>query len=347
MSPRSLPPLVAGCLTLLCLHVQAYPRPNLDPPGLPPYQDDSPLPEAVRRQVAAIPEDPPPAALVRNAHYVVSNEPRQDLFRDQIKGRGGIYIGVGSDQNYLLAAWARPDLMVLMDFDAVVVNVHRAHRAFFLHADSPRSFLDLWDGRHEDLAQQILRSEYPERVLQAAVLRAYKAARDEMPKRLGIVLRACSRHGVRSYLDDAEQYRYLAGMYRAGRVVLVRGDLTAGGTLSAVAAAARSLGAQVRLLYLSNAERYFNYTDGFRSSVTALPAAEESVVLRTRARRDGSYEYLAQSLLDFQGWAAQPNIRKSVQFVRLREPAYGEAEAHKRDAADLFVIKALPRAGRP
>ena len=86
----------------------------------------------------AVVEDPPPPELVRDTHYIVSNESRQDLFKDSIAAHGGALLGVGSDQNYLLAGWSRPELLILFDFDQVVVNVHRVYRAFFLNAATPR-----------------------------------------------------------------------------------------------------------------------------------------------------------------------------------------------------------------
>ena len=47
----------------------------------------------------------------------VGNEDHLDLFRPAVKDKGGLYIGVGTDQNYLLGAWARAEALVLMDFD--------------------------------------------------------------------------------------------------------------------------------------------------------------------------------------------------------------------------------------
>ena len=49
-----------------------------------------------------------------------------------------------------------------------------------------------------------------------------------------------------------------------------------------IADAARRMGVPVRIIYFSNAEEYFKaYTPAFRNNVTALPADEKSLVLRT------------------------------------------------------------------
>lgn len=316
--PRTL--VLIACLLGLTAPALSYPRPDLSA-ELPAFRQQPEVSEQALRVLRAIQEDPPPRSLVRHSHYVVSNEPDQYLFHGDLRLQGGTYIGVGSDQNYLLAAWARPDLIVLMDFDQVVTDVHRAYRAFFLRAKTPADFMALWSSRERE-AEGALRAEYAEPTL-SRVLRAYKSAREVVPRRLRSVLESCRRHRVPTYLDSAEQYEYLASMYRAGRVIVVRGDLTAGGALSSVAAAAKSLGAPVTCLYLSNAERYFKYTQGFRSSIAALPTAPGALALRTRARADGSYEYITQDLIQFQVWVQNPKIHTSVQFVRWRLPVRG------------------------
>ena len=99
-------------------------------------------------------------------------------------------------------------------------------------------------------------------------------ARYAVPRRLRNVLTTYKQHGVTSFLDDPAQYRYLASLFRSGRVVMVRGDLTAGTSMTSIATAVQMLGGTVRLLYLSNAERYFTYTDAFRQSMLALPTDE-------------------------------------------------------------------------
>jgi hypothetical protein len=300
-----------------------------------------PLPPAWTQALQGIVEDPAPPALVRDQHYVISNESRHDLFRDSALGRGGVYIGVGSDQNYLLAGWARPELLVLFDFDQVVVNVHRVYRAFFLNAATPEEFLELWNVKNEARAEALLAAEYTEPARRAAVVRAYRMARYAVTRRFRQVLLTYKAHGVTSFLDDPAQYRYLASLFRGGRVVMVRGDLTAGTSMSSIATAVQKLGSTVRLLYLSNAERYFTYTDAFRQSLLALPTDERSMVLRTRARRDGSYEYILQEASNFNAWVSRRSIHQSFQYTHLREPTHVGTTSTVQDA-DLFAIRRLP-----
>ena len=301
----------------------------------------TPLPPAWAQALQSIVEDPAPPALVRDQHYIISNESRHDLFRPLALGRGGVYIGVGSDQNYVLAGWARPELVFLFDFDQVVVNLHRVYRVFFLSAATPEEFMALWELRNEKQAESLLAAEYTDPTRRAAVLRAYRTARYAVPRRFRNVLLTYKKNGVTSFLDDIEQYRYLAALFRTGRVVTVRGDLTAGACMSSIAAAVQAIGRPVRLLYLSNAERYFSYNDAFRKSMLALPTDESSLVLRTRARRDGSYEYIEQEADNFRAWVSRRSIQLSFQYTHLREPAAPPAKAQPQ-VESLFAIRRLP-----
>ncbi len=309
--------------------------------SMPSAASLTPLPPAWAQALQKIVEDPAPPALVRDQHYIISNESRHDLFRPAAIGRGGVYVGVGSDQNYVLAGWARPELVFLFDFDQVVVNLHRVYRVFFLSAATPEEFMALWEVRNEKQAESLLTAEYTDPARRAAVLRAYRTARYAVPRRFRNVLLTYKQNGVTSFLDDIEQYRYLAALFRTGRVVMVRGDLTVGGCLSSIAAAAQAVGRPVRLLYLSNAERYFTYNDAFRKSMLALPTDESSLVLRTRARRDGSYEYIEQEADNFRAWVSRRSIQLSFQYTHLREPAAPSAKARPQDES-LFAIRRLP-----
>ena len=103
----------------------------------------------------------------------------------------------------------------------------------------------------------------------------------------------------------------------------------------------RDVGGTVRLLYLSNAERYFNYNDAFRKSMLALPTDERSLILRTRARRDGTYEYILQEAANFTAWVSRRSIELSFQYTHLREPVK-DATTNQVLSSDLFAITRLP-----
>lgn len=278
-----------------------------------------PLDAAWTQAFSHMPQDPLPPELVRNTHYVVSNEDRHDVFRSQLIGRGGVFVGVGSDQNYVMAGWARPELLVLMDFDQVVVNLHRVYRLFFLQAKDVTEFMSLWAERNEKQVVALIEAAHPEPQVRAGLFQAYRIARYSVMRRLKFVHTVYAVHNVQSFVDDPEQFRFIQDLYKQNRVVILRGDLTKGGALTGIANAASSVGAKIRVLYLSNAERYFTYTDGFKKSMLALPMDDRSLVLRTRARLNGSYEYILQEGSNFQSWMRSGRVGQAIQLTRWRE----------------------------
>jgi hypothetical protein len=197
-------------------------------------------------QLNHIVSDPPPPHLVRGTHYVISNEDRHDLWLPTVQNKGGAYIGVGTDQNYVLAGWQRPELMVLFDFDQVVVNLHYVYRVFFIHGSNPDEFKSLWEPKNEALAMKLLTEAYPHPKQRAAIVEAYKMSRGSVLARFRKVVGIYKQHNIRWFLEDQSQYDYVAQLFRTGRVVMVRGDLTVGGSLGSIASALTALGRQAQ-----------------------------------------------------------------------------------------------------
>jgi hypothetical protein len=283
---------------------------------------------------AALASDPRPPQIVRDTHYIVSNEDNHYVWRQMVQSRGGVFVGVGTDQNYVMAGWARPELLVLMDFDQVVVDLHRVYRLVFLNAPTPQDFLDMWDDRNVRRVEELIETTQTDKATRAGMLRAYRTAHYSVPRRLRKIDRMYGPLGVRWFMNDLTQYRYIVELFRSGRVVMVRGDLSVGGTLASIGAAAQKVGGVVRIVYLSNAERYFPYTAGFKKSMLGLPIDDRSLVLRTRARMNGSYEYIAQEAQNFRRWIEWGKLSYAVEMTKWREPDEKHALA--------YVIRRLP-----
>lgn len=280
-------------------------------PGLLRAEGLEPLAADAAAAFRAVTPDPPPRALAANSHFVVSDEKRHDLYHDSIAGLGGVFIGVGTDQNYLMAGWARPEVLVPMDFDQVVVDLHLVYRAFFLSAPGPDAFFALWAKDKQADAAAVLDAAYPEPDVRSRVAKAFRLSRNLVRAKLRHMMKTCAKQGVRTFLDDPEQYAYLVGMFRAGRVFPIRGDLTGTSAMRGIAEAARGARLPVRVLYLSNAEYYFDYGDSFRANVRAMPFDARSVVLRTAAlgpekSADGHYHYQVQPGDNFNAWLERP-----------------------------------------
>ena len=91
-------------------------------------QPVAPLSAEHARVLRSVPEDPAPEGLFSDTHYLISNEDRPERFRGAVSDLGGLQLGVGTDQNYLFAGWARPQVLALIDFDQQVVDLHRVYR---------------------------------------------------------------------------------------------------------------------------------------------------------------------------------------------------------------------------
>jgi len=264
---------------------------------------------------AQLPADPAPPELIRDSHYWISNEDHLGLFHEAVKDKGGLYIGVGSDQNYLLGAWARAELLVLMDFDQSIVDLHRVYRVIFLAAETPEDFLRLWRRERRAELRRLIAEGYPDKKERACALRALGTARGAVERRLKRVVEQMAKASLPCFLVDAAEYAHIRRLYQEDKVFMVRGDLTARRTVSAIGRAAAQAGKKVGVLYLSNAEQYFPYEGKYRSNIRALPLDERSVVVRTSGQRGIShvrgtyYHYNTQSGSSFLAWLADAKTR--------------------------------------
>ncbi len=258
--------------------------------------------------LAAIPEDPPPPQIIRETHYFVSNEHKPEAFRLHAEGRGGIYLGVGAEQNYLFAGWARPEVLLLADFDQWVVDVHFIHSVLMQDSPDPVTFVERWSKAQRGKARELLTRAVADAATRKRVLEMHNITQPGVYSKLINQQVGYRGRKIPTWLTDPEQYEHLAGLYRSGHARAVRGDFTGRKTLAGLAAAARALDLPVRTIYLSNVEDYFHYSSGLGQNLLAQPIDERSILLRTWAIDGTKYVYAAQSATDFHRWLALPGV---------------------------------------
>jgi len=307
--------------------------------GLPP------CPQALADALMAVPFDPLPKELSANSHFVVSDEKAHWLFHDAAKDRGGALMGVGTDPNYLMAGWARPEVLVLLDFDQVVVDVHAVYRLIFLNSPDPRSFVAAWSKLQAPVVEGWIAKAHPDEAARNRVLKAFRMSRNLVEWRLVGMIKAYKAQGVKTFLDDPVQYRYLVDLFRAGRVFAIRGDLTGTRAVRGVGKALSDAGVPLRVLYLSNAEKYFEFTKDYKANMRALPFDDRTVVLRTGGgwhggppSPDGLYTYVVQPGAGFHAWM-QDGVYASFPALMLRRK-------NLKEPAGLATLEALPPAPR-
>ncbi len=248
----------------------------------------------------------------RREHFTISNEYRHDLWFPYLRGLGGAYVGVASDQNYTLMAVARSEVGYLLDLDRQVVRLHRVYMALVAASPEPEVFLARFDEGAQAETRALIEaglSDMSERD-RVDALRFVADNRAALREYLGTV--RASRRGEQgvTWLSDPELYTYIREMVAGGRLRPINGNLAGKTAMATIAASARELGLAVKLLYLSNAEEYLFYTPEFVANVRALPVAADSVVLRTIHDRfvgwessgdgDRRWNYQVHTLEDFQ-----------------------------------------------
>ena len=288
-----------------------------------------------QKVLQAVTPDPAPKNLVRSSHYVVSNEDRPYLFRPTIDEVGGALVGVGTDQLYMYASWARPDLIIPMDFDQVVVDLHRIYGLFFQVADTPDDFIAMWSPKQRKKSESLIESAATSPKDLKALGKAFKHGRVAVYARLRRLRRDYKKAKIPCFVTDGETYSYLSGLFRDNRVHMLRGDLTVpDGAMAGVGKALKEIGVPVSLIYLSNAEQYFEFTPAYRANFRALDFADNAQVLRTFPNgKEGDYTYMTQRPADFLEWLELPKIKKILQ-IRYHRVRQG--------ARDRYVLPAPP-----
>ena len=263
---------------------------------------------------ATIKADVEPKKLIRNAHYVVSNELNHQIFQPHIENQGGALVGVGSDQLYLLAGWSKPKVVVPFDFDSVIVDIHRIYGAVFKAYDNPKDFLDAF--RKKNLEQTVALIE---RDLEANCRRCaklFRTYRQTLLWRLRRTKRDYERNKVPTFLTDDATYDFVASLHHENRVFPIRGDLRKDVGLRSVSEAAKKAGVPIRTLYLSNAEQYFRYDKTFRENIAELYTDDKTLILRTNPRGEkgtnsDDYWYFLQKVGHFRDYLSKKRNRNT------------------------------------
>ncbi len=289
-----------------------------------------PLDAAGRAQLAAPVEDPAPKTLLgqapglENKHYLVGNEWHLDLYAPKIKPLGGAYLGVGSDQAYILLGMVRPQVAWLTDYDDLVVELHKIYFAFFAEAADNEAFIKLWND--ETAGAAVLSKRLAADPQANELTKFYKRQRGRIAERLQRVSKGFSKAKAQCFLNDLETYGYVRSLVTGGRLRAMRVDLLADKGVTSIAAAAKAMGQPVRAIYLSNAENYWSYSKQFRANLQALGFDDRSLVIRTVSTWDWNfdYSYNLQPALNYLSWLQKPWVHGYRDFVHWKRPAAGE-----------------------
>jgi hypothetical protein len=272
-----------------------------------------PLTKEQKEALDAIPIDPPPEKLVQDQHFLTSDEHTPERFHETMLGLGGVYIGVGPEQNYLFTSWAQPDVAIFLDFDQTVVDLHGVYKVFFLASADGPAVAQLWSSQGKAKALELLEqaASSPEELERWK--ETYKLGQKLIHIKMKALKLRFESNKIPCFLTDQGHFDFVKAMLQTGRVRAVRGDLTGDQAMNGVAKAARTMGMKVRCQYVSNVEQYFDYDTGLGSNLVVQPVDDDSLVLRTVFKGESKwdrYHYVIQKTKDFAAWLERPKIKR-------------------------------------
>lgn len=293
------------------------PEPEVEPEPVDPW---GPVSAEQRTIMLAGDEE---ARINTPEHYVKTNERRHDVWFPYIEDKRGIYVGVAADQNYTLMAVAKAEFAFLMDLDWRITELHRAYEVLIEASEDPKTLHDRFHQSNAEASLALIQAELedqvsPEQLRQ--ILMSWKAARETVYLHLQNVINRKQDGATTSWLSNPDYYAHVRKLYQSDRIRHLVGDLTGPNTLQTIAKAANSLGLPVTVLYLSNAEEYYDYTSQYRANIKALPVSEHSVVLRTIYSKkwvhaDALWNYQVQPLADYQARLDDPKITRRTRML--------------------------------
>ena len=243
-------------------------------------------------------------------HYLTCDELNLHIWYEQVRGIGGAYAGVGSDQAYTFIGWMRPQVAWLTDYDPWVRTTHKIYRTAFENSANTEEFRAFWTEDAQDASWALLEAQWAEDEDFRFMRRVWGDWRSRIERRLRRYRRILNEAEVPSFLNDEETYTFVRDFVRSGRTRSLLANLLDETALASIGEVSREIDVPIRVFYLSNAEDYWDYPDQFRTNFQSLYFDDRSLILRTNAskRRNGDYRYCSQPALNFQQWLQQDYV---------------------------------------
>ena len=273
--------------------------------------------------INAIPMDEAPKKLnatradLEGRHYLSGDEANMQIFYERIKDIGGMYCGVGTDQAYLLMGWMKADFAVNCDYDPWVRWLHLAYVAFFEKAETYDDLRSYFLRKNVKKSRKYLREFYKDHPEAKKIERVFRNAQGKANRRLRRLKKWMTENKTPSFATDQAQYDHVRSMVRTGRFRPLLCNLLADTCLIGVGDASRKLNVPLRVLYTSNAEQYWPYSDQFRANIKAQNFDDKSVILRTLAAKNvnGDYAYNLQPGNNFKLWLEKDWVKRVKQIT--------------------------------
>lgn len=213
--------------------------------------------------------------------YLTSNEPFRFSAYKEMRGLGGAYVGIASDQAYDFIAAMRARWAWTGDYDPNVYRVHRLLRAVVLASETPKAFVAAFGDKGRAGVKEALAGTY-DAAETSQLLQFYDAYRKRLET--GYVKELVpTAEPAFGWLADEGNYRYIRTMFQQGRIVAIKADLMGTKAFASVGNAARKLGVPIRMFYVSNAPTAWGgfVRKTYADVMSQMPYDEFSVVFTT------------------------------------------------------------------
>ncbi len=225
-------------------------------------------------------------------HYPASNERRIDLFWNVIKDLKGVYLGVGTDQNLSLAARAKSEFIILLDFDPEIVKVNRLHVFFLKNTNNYSEFKNFWERKNKNSTIQFISNnagDEKEDLLIGHTIGLKPGI--GVPERLSELEYMHSNFKLDTFSHNNNDFQYLKNLAINDKIIPVNGDLTGDISINEISKMLSAEGKTINLMYTSNAEEYFKFPKEYRQNIKSLPISEKSIIVRTLTAGAKSYGF--------------------------------------------------------
>src|SRR5262245_25498624 len=201
--------ITLGIVTLAAMAViYIAPRQHLVRPSLPEKLSDSEFWKLIN-------ESSEPGGYFRSDNFVSNESAFQHVIpklKKQIKP-GGVYLGVGPEQNFTYIAALRPKLAFITDIRRQNMLQHLMYKALFELFNSRAEFLSKLFAR--PIANRLHKSDRIERLLE--MFRSEPADPDLARESVGAILKQLrERHGFTLALDDSKNIEFVYNAFVSG-----------------------------------------------------------------------------------------------------------------------------------
>ena len=283
----------------------------------------SPLPvDRVHPSLRTIAGDAPLPALPGNQHHWSAQEWEPERFKATLDNLGGVYVGTGGDQNYLYAAWARAELVVLIDPDPWIRDAHRLMKLLLQQAPTLQHFEQAWrQNKGSRIRTWIQEAEQNDKARQD-LGRVWRIMGPQFRHRMARLSTSLRTKKISSFLTNQEDYAHMRSLAMRQRILFVQGHMNGKRSLNALGEALKAQALHLSVLYLSNVEEFLYYVPPFNENILGLPEHANTIVLRSLSRFEdtkSTRRYVTQHLRNFKRWLNSGQVRRVRDMLTITE----------------------------